>query len=115
MLKNIISWNRHRKIPKVFDTEAEVKMLDEEVHELLLAKTDSDRVDALADLVVIAVGGMWKLGFDPEHAMNEVLKEIGSRRGSFDTESGKWIKEITGKEYTARYAKEITGEEEDKA
>ena len=107
MLKNIISWNRHRKIPKVFDTEAEVKMLDEEVHELLLAKTDSDRVDALADLVVIAVGGMWKLGFDPEHVMYEVINEIDSRGGSFDTESGKWIKEITGQEYTARYVRSM--------
>ena len=39
-------------------------------------------VDAAGDAVVFSIGTIRKMGYNPELAMNEVLKEIESRRGS---------------------------------
>ncbi len=104
MFKRIIQWNKDRNIPKVFDSGSEINMMDEELwEELYEADNDAERVDALCDLIVIATGALWKLGYDPDKAMAETLKEIESRGGAFDTTTGKWMKEITGKEYQADY------------
>jgi len=103
IFSEIIRWNKERKIPKDFHIESEYNMLEEEITELYEATSDAERADALCDVIVIATGGLWKLGYSPEEAMRETLKEINSRGGSFNTESGKWKKEVTGMEYTANY------------
>ena len=103
--KRIIRWNKDRNIPKVFDSEKEYKMILSELKELEFAETISDEVDAFCDIMVFATGALWKLGYDPDKAMVETLKEIESRGGSFNTKTGKWQKEITGKEYKADFMK----------
>ena len=99
----IIQWNKDKNIPKQFDIDAEAKMLTEEHLEMLDAKSEYQLVDALADYIVVATGTMWKMGYDPNLVMEEVLKEINSRGGSFNPIKGKWEKIITGEEYAANY------------
>ena len=84
--------------------KAEHSKLDEELSELKTAEGDSDlMIDALCDLIVVATGGMWKLGYNPTLAVQETLKEINSRSGSFNEKIGKWEKELRGDEYQANY------------
>ena len=40
-----------------------------------------NRVDAHADQIVFNIGAIMKLGYDPELVLNEVAKEINSRKG----------------------------------
>lgn len=100
---DIIKWNKERKIPQDFNMDAEVSKLAEELQELEDSTSAVDATDALCDLIVVATGGLWKLEANPNCAMKETLKEINSRSGSFNVESGKWEKEITGEEYAANY------------
>lgn len=103
----IINFNKERKIPRKFIVQNEFWMLREELDELDKAFTPKEQADALCDLIVIATGGLWKLYFDPDIAMNETLLEIEDRTGSFDEASGKWKKEIRGDEYKADYSKAV--------
>lgn len=72
--------------------QAEAAMLLEEVAELLQSKCRQEQIDALCDVVVLAVGAMYKLGFDADIAMAETIKEIDDRSGAFDDKVGKWLK-----------------------
>ena len=44
--------------------------------------TPEDEVDAFGDIIVFAVGAIMKLGYDPEITLQEISKEINSRKGS---------------------------------
>jgi len=44
--------------------------------------TTKDAVDAYCDIIVFCVGSIMKLGYDPECALKETIKEISSRTGS---------------------------------
>ena len=66
--------------------------------------TEAQIIDAVNDMSVFANGDNLKLGYDPVKTMAETLKEINSRKGSYNTETKKWEKEITGNEYTADYS-----------
>lgn len=106
LLKRIVQWNKDRKIPHVFDHEAEYGMLQEELDEFDDAAFNQDIigiVDSLADLIVVATGSIWKLGYDPDEVMEETLKEIESRGGAINTKTGKWEKQLSGNEYKADY------------
>ena len=63
-----------------FNKEKAIEKLIEEVEELKDGKDIHDMVDALADIIVIAAGEIRKLGFDPEWALLETIKEITSRK-----------------------------------
>ncbi len=108
IVDSIIDWNEERGL-KDFDLQAEVAMLREELEELENAKTEDEIIDALCDLRVIATGATHKLGYDPEEAMFETLREIHSRRGKFNPATGKWEKdkseEAQKKWYKANYEK----------
>ncbi len=99
----IINWNKDRAIPKEFNIELEYRLIKEELDELADAISSNERADALCDIVVLAMGSLWKLGINPDKAMDETLKEIESRTGEINPETGKWTKVITGREYTADY------------
>ncbi len=103
--EQIIQFNVERNIPKNFDLAKEAGHIAEELSEMLRSKDDHETVDALCDIMVFSVGALWKLGYEPTEAMNETLKEIQSRGGSWDTSMGKWVKQKTGKEYKADYSK----------
>jgi hypothetical protein len=47
----------------------------------LVEVTKNDIVDAYLDVIVFCVGAVLKLGFNPECAINETIKEISSRTG----------------------------------
>lgn len=98
--QEIRNWNLERNIPQRFNPQAEAAMLLEEVTELLQAGNRHAQVDALCDVVVLAVGAMYKLGFDADVAMGETIKEIDDRSGAYDDKVGKWLK---GEPNLARY------------
>ena len=72
-----------------------------------LEKTKHYIVDALCDVIVFDVGGLLKLGYNPEIALQEAAKEINSREGSMV--DGKFEKDLSdgakAKWYTADYDK----------
>lgn len=92
----IYEWNKERGLlDQAYDNEREVKLLQEEINELADGMNDIDRIDALADIVVVAIGAMFKLGFKPNDVMHETLREINSRIGSVNPETGKWEKDLS--------------------
>ena len=98
----IHKFNKDRNLLTGFNVVLEADMLREELEELEDANCVNEQIDALCDLIVIATGGLYKLGVNPDMAMDETLKEIESRTGEIDG-SGKWRKELTGREYVADY------------
>ena len=105
VFESIINWNKDRGLV-AYNHVAQAQMLEEELNEFKEATTKHSTVDALCDLVVVAIGGIWKLGYDPTKALQETLKEIHSRTGSFNPDTGKWHKDETKRSewYTANYA-----------
>ena len=67
--------------------------------------TEHQIIDAVNDISVFANGDNLKLGYDPVKTMAETLKEINSRQGSYNTETKKWEKVVTGNEYKADYSR----------
>lgn len=95
-LNGIVDFNNTRQLTE-FNGEAEYNMLTEELQEFLVACSDEDeheQVDALCDLIVVATGAIHKLGYDPRSALQETVKEISSRKGSLNEDSGKWEKDL---------------------
>lgn len=94
-INGIVDFNNARGL-KNFNGEAEYNMLSEELQEFFSAYSEEDEyemVDALCDLIVVAAGAIHKLKYDPRAALQETVKEICSRRGSFNEETGKWEKD----------------------
>lgn len=89
--EGIVKFNTDRYL-MTFDSDVEYKLLEEELQEFFWATEKADKVDALCDLVVVAVGGLYKLGYDPEKALAETVKEILSRQGTTNQRTGKWEK-----------------------
>lgn len=54
--------------------------------------TEITRVDALNDIIELCIGDILKLGYDPELTLNEVNKEINSRKGKII--NGKFEKDV---------------------
>lgn len=90
--EGIIKFNRDRQLFD-FCTEVEYKLLEEELQEFLVADDPTDAVDALCDIIVVAVGALFKLGYNPETALQETVKEILSRKGTLNPITGKWQKD----------------------
>lgn len=75
----IEAFNRQRNIPQQFNMWTEYENIKEELSELTEATNEEESIDALADIIVFAVGSVWKLGYDIEKVMDETLKEIEDR------------------------------------
>ena len=94
-IESIIQFNVDRNL-NYFESSTEYAMLFEELQEFMVASSKGnayDMVDALCDIVVVAVGGLHKLGYDPTAALEETLKEITSRQGALNKSTGKWEKD----------------------
>ena len=125
-LSKVVEWNKERGLDtQVPNRTSATRMLMEELMEyngienevMLDALTnhvvagppvdEDEKVDALCDLIVIATGELLKMGYNPEKAMDETIKEISSRTGAFEEASGKWKKFTTPEAkalwYTAQY------------
>jgi len=65
VLQRVGAWNaaRYRQEHSLSLT---VSLLREEQHEFLEAKTPVDKLDALCDLVYVAIGALWKLNVQTE-------------------------------------------------
>ena len=75
-IQRITKWNEDRGNQRGhIEYMLEHKMIEEEVDEFFDAEKDVDRLDALCDVVFVAVGSMHKLGLTPQQidkAMNTV-------------------------------------------
>ena len=94
-LQGIVQFNVDRQLD-TFKASSEYIMLEEELQEFYAAasKEDSNEMlDALCDIIVVATGAIHKMGYNPELALVETVKEITSRQGSFNEETGKWQKD----------------------
>ena len=95
--QSIIKFNKDRGLTE-YRPDAEYNMIFSELDtEFLKAVRDNDeygQVDALCDLIVIAKGALWKMGYEPDLALKQTCKEILSRQGSFNEATGKWEKDI---------------------
>lgn len=93
--KQVIKFNQDRNLT-TFNGTVLYSMLEEELNELLIAIHSNDQhetIDALNDLRVLAEGGLWQLGQDPELSLQQTCKEILSRQGSLNPTTGKWTKD----------------------
>lgn len=111
----IIEWNLNRNNLD-FDWYNEYIMLKEELVEFSEGETADDGVDALCDIIVVATGAMWKLGYNPNIAMEETLKEISSRQqdpvqkaqweeNGAEGKWKKWVYQPSNTLYKADYSK----------
>jgi len=79
IFSRVIGWNAER-LNLSFNHQNEYDMLMEELGvEFKDAKNEDEMVDALCDIIVVATGALYKLGYSPELTMDETLKEIESR------------------------------------
>lgn len=95
IIENIVDWNIKRNL-LTFDPDNEQRLINEEVEELkkaLAENNEHETVDAYCDLIVVAVGALYKLGYNPERALRQTYYEISSRLGSINKSTGKWQKD----------------------
>ena len=105
-VEDIRKFNEDRGLlDQPFGVTREYMMLQDELEEFAdFMQTSGERAIEAADIVVIAIGAIIKLGYDPDCIMREKLKEIISRRGSINPETGKWQKDPNQKvAYKAYY------------
>lgn len=122
MFKKIEGWNEERGlIKRGFNHVKETSFIVEELlestgeydsetardkamtyaEEIVGDKTSEPEhvVDAMADIIVFATGAIAKLGYDSSKVMDEVFKEIDSRKGSLV--EGKFVKDLDAVMYKA--------------
>jgi len=95
IIAHILKFNEERNL-NVFSAKTEHTMLSEELEEFLqasLSNDEHDQVNALCDIIVLAVGGLNKLAYDTAEVLRETVKEILSRKGSINETTGKWEKD----------------------
>jgi predicted HAD superfamily Cof-like phosphohydrolase len=61
----IVAWNKQRYEQKHCEALT-YRLLDEEVNEFLLSGRAVDELDALVDIVYVAIGAMWKMGLNEQ-------------------------------------------------
>jgi len=112
--KKIYYWNMSRGlIAKGFNHETEIKLLSEELlefistpventrwwHKLMPQRykvpTEHEMIDALNDIIVVATGAIYKMGYDADKTLDETIKEIESRRGKINLKTGKFEKDLS--------------------
>ena len=124
-IKSITKWQEERGLASMpYNPRTEVKNIVEELLEAIGCKDDDitkwitneimmheniaeppseeEKVDAYCDIIILSIGAILKLGYEPNLALKETVKEISHRKGSMGKD-GKWQKEITGNEYKANY------------
>jgi hypothetical protein len=69
IVKKCVAWNAAR-YNQEFNYTLSNSLLQEEIRELLSAKTEVDVLDAIGDIVFVAIGVLWKLGFREEKLEN---------------------------------------------
>ena len=107
--ERIKEWSDERLITQQEpDRNGFVSMIVEELGEFLEAKDNHGRVDAMADIIVFAYGEIAKYGYDGDKVMDEVIKEISSRTGSYDPSTKKWQKDKSPEAQLKWYTADFT-------
>lgn len=92
--ERIKEWSDERLITQNTPSrEGFCAMITEELGEFLESSDTEGRVDAIADIIVFCYGELAKYGYDGDKVMDEVIKEISSRTGSYNEEAKKWLKD----------------------
>jgi len=68
LIKDICNWNKDR-YEQEFDSFLTYNLLYEEVDELYnacMASDNIEQIDALVDIIYVAIGALWKMGFSSE-------------------------------------------------
>ncbi len=92
LIKSICDWNRDR-YDQEFNGSLAHDLLSEEVDELynacLLDNNDVEIVDALVDIIYVAIGALWKFGFNPDqiHRAIEIVCESNNSKTAAKTEA----------------------------
>ena len=93
MFNVLTEWREDRGLNGIMaDKTKHFSFITEEVSEGLRAESVYEVIDAYCDIIVFAVNAIEQSGFNAEIAMNETLKEIGSRKGAMNAETKKWEK-----------------------
>lgn len=108
--ERIKEWSDERLITQQTPSrEGFCAMITEELGEFLESSDTEGRIDAMADIIVFSYGEMAKYGYDGDKVMDEVIREISSRVGSYNPETKKWQKdkspEAQSKWYSADFSK----------
>ena len=124
LFEKIHRWNEERVLPILpFDHKKQVSFIIEELLEStgnfdsisarekaedIASEITKDAnanpetvIDAFGDIIVFAVGVMVNLGYDPDKVMDEVFKEIDSRKGTII--DGKFVKDPNAERYYADF------------
>jgi len=81
-IRDVILWNLDR-YNQEHEHDLTASLLYEECHEFDASRNNVERLDALADIVYVAIGAMWKMGLHAE-AIEEAL-DIVARSNSSKT------------------------------
>ena len=93
MFDELRKWRIERGLDnKKFDKSSQFGHIAEEMAEGLRANSNEMIVDSFADIIVFSVNAIEAMGYDAEICMQEVIKEISSRKGDFNPELNKWEK-----------------------
>lgn len=107
--ERIKQWSDERLITQQTpDRNGFVSMIVEELGEFIAAKSDDERIDAMADIIVFAYGEMAKYGYHGDKVMGEVIKEISSRVGAYDPDTKKWQKDKSPEAQAKWYLADFT-------
>lgn len=94
-LDQIVQFNKDKNL-NVFNSFNEYDMLAKELQEFLEASQlpdEENQAEELADIIIIAVGAIHKLGYNPSQVLEEKIKVINSRKGGLNDITGKWEKD----------------------
>jgi hypothetical protein len=80
LMQRVFKWNE-RRYDRVFDLALTSSLLHEEWEEWMEADKDVDLLDAMLDVMYVAIGGIWKLNtedtqqqeMDAAYTVNEIL------------------------------------------
>ncbi len=95
LIYEIAQWNNDRD-NVFYDKKLEYRMLLEELDEYLGAKTKVDQADALADIIFVAIGSLFKLTGDSDKAEDimNVVCAANNQKGKTKDKDGKITKPI---------------------
>ena len=93
-VERIFEWNKARDNTN-FTTSLEALMLVEEVEEMAEAQTDAGLLDAVADIMFVAVGTLFKAckkyGIEPD-ALMAIVCDANDKKGRKKNSEGKILK-----------------------
>jgi predicted HAD superfamily Cof-like phosphohydrolase len=95
-VKRICKWNEERGNSKGnFNTSLELALLTEELNEFTRSDKEVDKLDALVDIIFVAIGSMHKLGLTPQQIVRaiEIVCDANDQKQANKDANGKIMKD----------------------